>query len=560
MTETSFLHSRPPLRSLLRSALVCLGLTLAVLLAFQHVFEKEFIAFDTDEYVINNPYVRDGFSRANLAWAMTAIYEGTWQPLTWLSHQLDTTLYGLAPAGHQASNLLIHIANTLLLFALLLRMTGRFWPSALVAALFCLHPLRVESVAWVAERKGLLSSLFGLCCLHAYVNYARSSHLARYCLVALCLALGLMAKPALMALPGLLLVLDFWPLCRVAGAFGLPATSAMPQRSPLFLLLEKVPLTLLALGSSFITYAAQKQIGAMGEEVPFGFRLANCVVSYVKYIGQLFWPSDLAPLYPYPTSIPVWQWAAAGLLLGLITACLVWGARRAPYLLAGWLWFLISLAPAIGLVVIGNHAMADRFTYLPGVGLVLALVWAGDALCVRWPKILPLLAGLALAVLLALGLATRKQTLYWRDTLTLFQHTLEVTQENSIAQAKVGVERARREEYEAAIAHFDRAVAINPANFKALAFKGQVLEQLGRHQEAALCYQKVLVQAPNDLGALNNLGIALARLGMLEAAVEYFQAALVVAPQSEQTQRNLQRALDMLGAESLADQPAQPLP
>lgn len=537
-----------------RAGLFALALGAATLAAFWPVFNKAFINFDTDVYILNNPPVLAGLTREGLIWAFTALHEATWQPLAWLSHMLDVALFGLEPAGHQAMNLGLHYSVSLLFFGALWRMTGEFWASALAAALFCLHPQRVESVAWIAERKGLLSALFGALCLHAYIGYAKKPNLARYALVALCLALALMAKPALMMLPALLLVLDFWPLRRLASS---PASSTpqetgssrrlFPARSWTWLLAEKGPLLLLSAASGLATYYAQRQGGALGQETPLALRMQNCLVSYADYLLDFFWPTKLAVLYPYPSAIPLWRWAGAALLLAGISAALLWARRRAPFLLAGWLWLLIGLSPTIGLFAFGNHARADRFSYFPSLGLCFGLAWAGLVLA-RWRPALRLpLLGLGLAALLVLALATQRQTEYWRDTETLFARAAQVTERNGLARAILGMGLTKRGAFEQALPHLFAALEAHPNNYKALASLGQALEGLDQLEQAAYCYMEVLRLKPNDLGALNNMGVVLARLGRLEDALIFFQQALDIAPDNEQAQGNLRKALDMLG-------------
>lgn len=388
-----------------------------------------------------------GITRAGIAWAMTAKVASNWHPLTLLSHMLDGQLYGLDPAGHHATSLLLHLANVLLLFEVLRRMTGAVGRSAAVAALFAVHPTHVESVAWIAERKDVLSALFWILAMGAWERYARQPSIGRYGLVILLMALGLMAKPMVVTLPFALLLLDFWPLDRLHLGW---------RR----LGVEKLPLLALSAVSSVITLRYQEESLARLDVVPWSLRAANAVVSYGTYLGKLFWPRDLAVFYPIELAIPLWKVAGAALLLIAITALAVWRARREPWLLTGWLWFLGTLVPVIGLVQVGRQAMADRYTYIPSIGLFLAVVWTVAGLLKEHRALLAAAAG---TVILALAAITRVQIGYWADSATLFRHALAATDDgNYLAHIGLGKALMGEKDCEGAAAQFRAVLARYP--------------------------------------------------------------------------------------------------
>lgn len=398
------------------------ALALLTVLAFLPSLGNGYVILDDPLYVTTNHEVRQGITRDGAAWALTANVANNWHPLTVLSHMLDVEVFGLPPAGHHLTSLLLHLAGVLLLFEALRRMTGAVYRSALVAALFAVHPTRVESVAWISERKDVLSGLFFMLALLAYLGWVRRPSAGRYLLVALAMALGLAAKPMLVTLPCVLLLLDFWPL----GRRGLGR-----------LTLEKIPLFALSAASSLVTLHYQKTSMAPLDVLPWDLRLANAAVSYVAYLGKAFLPRNLAALYPFPMEIPAWKTAGALLLLAIVTAFAIWRARKSPWLLVGWLWFLGTLVPVIGLVQVGRQAMADRYTYLPFIGLFLAVVWGLAELMElveRRGALRPVLGALAILAILGLAGMARAQTRHWRDSVTLFRHALAVTGDNPLAR------------------------------------------------------------------------------------------------------------------------------
>src|SRR6478672_803626 len=424
--------------------LILLGLAVVTFALYAQVIGHQFITLDDPTYIQENPMVNRGVTLAGLAWAFTTFHAANWHPLTWISHMIDCQLFGMN-AGHQLLvNALIHVANTLLVFWFLLRTTHARWSSALVAALFALHPLHVESVAWASERKDTLSTFFGLLSLIAYVRYAERPSISRYIWVAIMLALGLSAKPMLVTWPFVMLLLDYWPLRRLADPMAKKhrrgASHKEAATGVAWLVWEKLPLFALVAASAMITFIAQSHGGAVRTlaHAPFAVRMPNAVVSYAKYLLLTFWPNDLAVYYPF-AGIPTWQIIGAAFLLIGITAFCVSQRRIRPYLMVGWLWFLGTLVPVIGIVQVGGQIMADRYFYIPSIGLLMALVFGLADIAKSW-RVAPLLsAGAAAAVLLILVTLTNAQIQRWHDSFTLFEHTLAVTPPNLRIEHNLGV-------------------------------------------------------------------------------------------------------------------------
>lgn len=546
------------LRPLKRPELwVCLLLLLATIVVYWPLPQQDFINLDDDRYVTENSQLQQGLTGEGVIWAFSNTSQvKLWLPLTWLSLMLDYDLFGLYAGGYKVTNLFFHLLNTLLLFGLLKKLTGRMWRSAMVAALFALHPLHVESVAWVTERKDVLSTLFWLLTMLAYLHYLRRPGLGRYLLMVLALTLGLLAKPMLVTLPLVLLLLDYWPLNRFPPRLGRadagPPDGAVGRggKSPpvVQLLLEKAPLLVLAVAAALIAIIAQRNAGAVGAmaplaDLPLSARLANALVSYLGYIGKLFWPSDLAVLYPHPgRSLPLGEVAGAGLVL-LLISWLAWReARRHPYLLVGWLWYLTTLLPVIGLIQVGPQAMADRFTYVPLIGLFITLAWGIPELSAgwRWRRLaLSLLAGVALCVVIVLSW---RQVRLWENGRTLYTHTLRVTGNNLFIQNNLGLTLLQEGRDEEAIACFAEALKLAPDDADVYNNLGLARAHQGRYQEASRSYVAALEIAPDHLYARNNLGVALLELGRAEAAIAQFSEALRRQPDYAEARDNLRRA------------------
>src|SRR6266496_1887302 len=438
--------------------LILLGLAVVTFGIYAQLIGHRFITFDDPTYIQENPMVNHGVTLAGLAWAFTTFYAGNWHPLTWVAHMSDSQLFGMKAGGHLLVNALIHAANTLLVFWFLLRTTHARWPSALVAALFAMHPLHVESVAWASERKDTLSTFFGLLSLIAYVRYAEAPSIRRYAWIAITLTLGLLAKPMLVTWPFVMLLLDYWPLHR----FDLTSRREVATRLwPL--LREKLPLFALVAASAVVTFLAQSHGGGVRTftDCSLALRLSNALVSYAKYVLRAFWPNDLAVFYPFPgAGIPAWQIIGAALLLIGITVICFFQRKIRPYLIVGWLWFVGTLVPVIGLVQVGGQTMADRYFYIPSIGLFIAIAF-GLADIAERRRVAPWVsAAIADVVLLDLATLTNAQIHRWSDSFTLFKHALTVTPPNAAIENVLGFALHRSGQLDEAAAHFEKALQL----------------------------------------------------------------------------------------------------
>jgi Tfp pilus assembly protein PilF len=528
--------------------LILLGLAVVTFALYAQVIGHQFITLDDPTYIQENPMVNRGVTLAGLAWAFTTFHAANWHPLTWISHMIDCQLFGMN-AGHQLLvNALIHVANTLLVFWFLLRTTHARWPSALVAALFALHPLHVESVAWASERKDTLSTFFGLLSLIAYSRYAEAPAISRYIWVAVTLALGLLAKPMLVTWPLVMLALDYWPLGRVNGQ---PARRSLGRGGwPVVrgLVVEKIPLFALAAASAVMTLIAQSREGAvrtLGHEA-ITLRLSNALVSYAKYLLLTFWPNDLAVYYPF-AGIPAWQIIGAAFLLIGITVFCVSQRRIRPYLMVGWLWFLGTLIPVIGIVQVGGQIMADRYFYIPSIGLLMALVFGLADIAKSW-RVGPLLsAGAAAAVLLILATLTNAQIQRWHDSFTLFEHTLAVTPPNLRIEHNLGVALGLGDRYDEAAAHFEKALQIDPNFYDGLVAMGVTRAHQGRLPEAMEYFRTAIRSQPDVPKARVQLAQALWQEKRDEAALEEMRRASQLAPKDADIRADFGLALAMVG-------------
>ena len=488
----------------MRDLLLAVLLATSVLVAYAGVRQHDFVNFDDPEYVVQNRNVTSGLTFANVAWSLTAVHSANWHPLTWMSHMLDCSLYGLEPGGHHVTNVLLHATSAVLLFLALRTMTGAPGRSAFVAALFALHPRNVESVAWISERKDVLSAVFWTGAMWAHAAYAQRSTLPRYLAVALLLALGLLAKPMVVTLPAALLLLDLWPLRRVRLAgIGDDATTDVRTPAPLAVpavVREYAPLFAIALAAAIVTFLAQRSSGAVATlaALPLGFRLQNAVVTYAGYLWSLLWPTQLAVFYPYRT-LPVAEVSAALALLVALSV-LAWRTRRTrPYLLVGWLWYLGTLVPVIGIVKAGDQAMADRFTYLPAIGIFLAATWAIADAASRDPRTRRALVPAAVLVAIACLLTTRRQVEHWRDSVTLFRHALAVTSRNHLAELNLAAALVERGDVAAGLEHARAAQALRPDDVKVLATLGTALARSGHGDEAESAYRRALQSDPDSV-------------------------------------------------------------
>lgn len=564
------------------------GLSLAV---FSQTIHYDFVNFDDDLYVYNAPAIQAGPTLEGILAAFTSQHARNWHPLTTISHMLDCRIYGLNAGGHHATNVVLHTIAVLLLFRVLRRITGAFWKSAIVAALFAVHPLHVESVAWVSERKDVLSAVFFFLMLDAYVRYARAASMTRYLVVTALFAAGLMSKPMLVTAPIVLLVLDYWPLRRFEQIAATTGKPKMPQsnnqrRMIQRLVLEKIPWLLLSTGAGIVTFALQKRAAGSIPPLPFLWRAENAVMNYVIYAWKTLWPTRLAVFYPHPNdTLATWQVVLAiAFLLAITWVAIAWRNKR-PYLFTGWFWYLVMLVPVIGLVQVGEQGHADRYTYLPSIGVFLIAVWAGGEVVVAVGQV-RLWRGVAAAgtvvLVVALACTAFAQTSYWRNSETLWTHTLAVTTDNDVAHNNLGylcVDRgdldkamshfetaskirsgkldphynlgtafvemnlgdafARKGQPDEAMAHFEQAIKLQPDYAEAYYNRGNVLFAKGRIDEAIPDFEKTLEIQPNDADAHTGLGNALLRKGSPKEAIAHYNAAMALAPQDPHCRSNL---------------------
>lgn len=503
-----------PTRTLI---LISAALAVLTLLAFEPVRHNGFVDFDDYSYIVENPAIQNGLTPASIRWAFTAGYAANWHPLTWLSHMVDIEWFGLSPLGHHLHNVLLHTAAAVLLFWVLCRMTGAVWPSAFAALVFAIHPLRVESVGWAAERKDVLSAVFWMLTVAAYVSYSKKGGGLRYLAAIFCFALGLMAKPMLVTLPLVLLLLDFWPLER---------TKERPLSK---LIIEKLPFFALALFSCVITWYVQQGGGAVSalESLPLSWRIANALTGYTAYLYKTVWPADLAVLYPYPLRLgPLWKPIASLCLLAACSGAALYNRKKHPYLVSGWFWYIITLVPVIGLVQVGFQTIADRYTYIPSIGLYILFAWGAERLCFAWPHrkiVLWTLGGLVAAALI---FGTRQQVKYWKDSLTLFNRALAVTEDNYVIHCRLA-QRLYEQNPDDPVAedHIRKAVRIHPDFAEANNNMAAILMKSGQYKQAVEHLQRALRQEPEYAEAHLNMASILARDKQFDAAIKHVQKA-----------------------------------
>lgn len=516
-------HAEQPLRPP-SDLWIYLLLAAAVFLTYSRVLHFDFVTFDDPEYVTANPHVQAGLSLAGVAWAFGSAAAGSWFPLTWLSHMLDCELFGLASGWHHFTNVWIHALSTLLWFAMLKRITGARWKSALVAFLFGLHPLHVESVAWVCERKDVLSALFWVLTLWAYAGYVGRPGRGRYVLTLFLFCLGLMAKPMLVSLPIVLLLLDRWPFRRGVQ------------------ILEKLPFFAASAAVSVVTYLVHRSAGALAsfEVVPVTARFENALISYAVYILKMVWPVNLAVFYPYSQGSLVAPAVIAGIAIVTVTILVIRVLPRWPYLAVGWLWYLVTLLPVIGLVQAGAQARADRFTYIPMIGVSIALVWGATEALEAWPHIRLALAAAVCSVCLVL---TWLQVGYWRDSISLYQHAIDVTSDNYVARFNLASVLEARGNSAEAVAQLRETVRIRPYFATAHAELGQLLAGQGQPEEALGELQAAVRLKPDSADAHFRLGSVLGTLGRAGDAAEEFSQAIRLQPENADAHYNLGIAL-----------------
>jgi protein O-mannosyl-transferase len=555
----------PQAASRLRVAGLCLALAAITLAVFAQTVLQQFVNFDDGDYVVDNPTVAQGLSLKGVVWAFTDSHCANWHPLTWLSHMLDCQLYGLHPGGHHLTNVLLHTATAIALFLVLRRMTGALWRSAFVAAVFAIHPLRAESVAWVSERKDVLSGLFFMLTLWAYARYAERAvisnqwpvisgeprnavnaprstlHALRfYVLSLLFFALGLMSKPMVVTLPFVLLLLDYWPLRRLQ-----PATLWR-------LLLEKLPLLALSALSCLVTLLAQSKAMKSFESFPLLARIDGALLSCKVYLAQMIYPAGLSAFYPFPAHAAMREAAMAGILL-LVISAIAWGERRTrPWLLMGWLWYLVMLLPVLGLVQVGGQAHADRYTYLPQIGVYIAVTWLAADLAAKWHVGRLALGSLTAIVLAAFMVCACKQTAYWKDSETLWKHALACDPRNILAYVNLGHEFFEKRRLDEAISHYQQGLEAQPNNREFHNNLANALREKGRLDEAIVHYEKAVQIDPGSAEAQFNLGKALGLQGKQRDAIAQYETVLQIAPNFLPARMSLGNALLQQGKPDLA--------
>ncbi len=534
--------------------IICLFLVVATLAVYWQVLDNDFVILDDDVYVTENAHVHKGVTFDGLTWAFTSSHSSNWHPLTWISHMIDCQLYGLNPRGHHITGLLFHVANTLLLLLILVRMTGALWQSSFVAAFFALHPLHVESVAWVAERKDVLSTFFMMLTLWVYTIYVKKGGIKRYLLVVLFFVLGLMSKPMLVTLPFILLMLDFWPLGRLCPSHDTRnvVTGQQTDEGPnvFRLLWEKIPFFALAVASSVVTFIVEERVSGvkLHETYSLQTRIINAFVAYIEYIVNMVWPVKLVVVYPHPgSSLPLWKGVVAGLALVLITILVIRKARKIPYITVGWFWYIVTLIPVIGIVQVGLQAMSDRYTYITLIGLFVIIAWGANDLLSKWLYRKICLGTLAAIILPVLIVLTWKQVQYWEDSITLYKHTLKHTSNNFIIYNNLGKVYNDSGKYKEAIEAYKQSTRIAPDYAMAHSNLGVSYNDLGKYKEAIEACRKAIWINPDYAKAYFNLSVAYGESGKYEEAIEACRKAIEIDPDYAMAHSNLGVAYGVLG-------------
>ena len=523
---------------------ICMALALVTVTAYWPVLAADFVNFDDDTYITSNQHVLDGLTLNGAKWAFSMDgYAANFHPLTWLSHMLDCELFGTNAGLHHLTNLIIHTLSTVILLLVLNSMTGRIWASAFVAAAFAIHPLHVESVAWIAERKDVLSGLFWMLTMVCYLGYRRKGGWDRYLLTLVVFALGLMAKPMLVTLPFVLLLLDYWPLERFDSG---PKNNRL--KTARFLVIEKIPFLALTAASCVVTYIAQKAGDAVLETayVPFKDRLLNAFVSYKTYIGKMFWPADLATLYPLK-QIASHRSLAAFLLLTVITVAVIFWGRKKRYLAVGWLWYVGTLIPVIGLVQVGAQSHADRYTYIPLIGLLIIVAWAAGDFCRKFPGLR--FISFTLTILLISGMfgGTRNQLGYWKNSISLFSRSVQVTENNSVMHYNLGLALDQAGQTDESIVHYNRVLQIDPEDVDTRYLLAIALSKKNQLEKAIAHLKHILKNNPDHAGVHSNLGNFLTETGQLDNAIAHYRHALKINPDAADVHKNLSFALARAG-------------
>jgi protein O-mannosyl-transferase len=542
--------------------LIVIFLIIASCADFGRIVENGFIDIDDGAYITENLNIKSGFNYESIKWAFTSSSFYYWQPLTWLSHMLDWSLFGDNASGHHLVSLLLHIGAVIFLFLFLNKTTGNLWSAAFATAFFALHPLRVESVAWAAERKDVLSMFFGMACFYAYAFYAESSKLSRYLLCLILFALALMSKPMMITLPFVLMLLDYWPLKRWQKAFNEQGKSFNSIGG---LIREKVPFICLSIAAGFLTFWGQTKYGSVASSdfAPFLTRVYNAIFSYVAYLGKIFWPAQMAVFYPYDLSLPLWKVLISGIILIVITLAVLYYIKKLPFLFVGWFTYLGTLVPLIGFVQVGMQAMADRHSYLPSIGIAIILAWGIPFLIKREDTRKKILFPAAIAVLFILTVLTWQQCGHWKNSITLFSHALQTTKDNDRMHNNLGFYFLKQGQSMKAIYHFNKAIDISPGygsyNNRGLAYagldmyeqaiddynksislnpeyaeayynRGTLYGKKGEYQLAIDDFNKVISLKPDHIKAYSNRGIVYTKLGLHQKAINDFNKAIHLKP------------------------------
>jgi protein O-mannosyl-transferase len=528
--------------------LISAALVTATLVAYEPIRHNGFVSFDDTSYIVENTQVKSGITWESIGQAFTKPHFSMWHPLTTINHMLDYQLFGLNPLGHHLVSVLIHIANALLLFWIVNRLTGTIWASAFVAGVFALHPIQVESVAWAAERKTVLSGLFWLLTMAAYIHYSKQPRLSRYLLVLLVFGLCIMTKPVVATLPFVLLLLDYWPLDRVRWAHQSKNTKPAEsnQKSIGWLIAEKIPLLAMSAFLSVMTYISQETGGIVRTlaKMPLDYRIANMFLSYIRYIGKMIWPSGLAAYYPHPRgTFPATTVVICALLFILTSVLCIYTARRRRYIAVGWLWYVGTLVPVIGLTQSGTQAMANRYMYIPILGLLIIVGMLGKDLLVKRPRLRSIAAISAIAVLLTGVILTRMQTRHWQNSMTLFEYALKVTKNNELAENSYGCALFEAGQINEALLHINKALQINPAYLDARNNLGQIYLKQGKLNEAIVCFKRVLDGSGATSQVYSNLALALGIQKKYDEAMKYLIKAMELEPNNPDIHNKMGMAL-----------------
>jgi tetratricopeptide (TPR) repeat protein len=563
--------------------LVVIFLIIASCAAFGRIAGNEFINCDDNEYIVENSHIQSGFNSQTIKWATTAVVQGCWHPLTMLSHMLDWSLFGANASGHHLVSLLLHIGAVIFLFLFLNKTTNNIWPSAFAAALFALHPLRVESVAWASERKDVLSMFFAMACLYAYAFYAEKTKLSKYLLCMILFALALMSKPMMVTLPFVLMLLDYWPLGRWQKALTpvkvpiAPSERAKEKKTkkheadiikekkismPLMsrfqiirsLLWEKAPFIFLAFIFSIVTLWSQNKDKMIisTDKLPFLECFRNAIVSYVAYLGKIFWPVNLAVFYPFELHLPIWKILISGIIIIIITIAVIYYIKKLPFLFVGWFWYLGTLFPVIGLVKFGIHAIADRYTYMPSIGIAMMLAWGIPSLIKSENLRKKILFPAGIAYLAILAVLTWQQSGYWKNSLTLFSHALQITKNNYLADSHVAEALLAEGKNEEAIDYHNKAISITPDNFMPYFHRGVVYSKLGQYQRAIEDFNKAINLKPDYAKPYNNRAFVYTKLSQYQRAIEDLNKAINLEPNYANAYFNRGIAYYKLGQYKLA--------